>query len=71
MTWYTNLIFYGGIINAFAVIVLGLVSAAIYLLGTEAEIFWRRILPASSVLIFSSFVAALILTGTRWVIAFQ
>jgi hypothetical protein len=68
MSWYTTVVFYLGVFDAVAVMLLGLAAAAITIFGWDARQMWERVLPATSILIGSTAAAAAILGIANWLI---
>jgi hypothetical protein len=66
MLWFPQFVFYLGIFDAGIVMLGGLVSAFIILMGWDAKKLWERIFPAASAIIVSNIAAAIILAATRW-----
>jgi hypothetical protein len=58
---------YIGVIDASALLFMGLVSAVLYLFDIEAEGFWKRVWPAVGILLATSVAAVLILLASTWI----
>lgn len=66
MPWLPILVFYLGVFDAGIVMLGGLLTAFIILMGWDARKLWERILPAAFAVIASNIAAAMILAATRW-----
>lgn len=69
MDWVPSVIFTLGIIDALAVMLGGLVLAALILTGRDTGRFNERVWPALGILLISNVVAALILFATRYMVS--
>jgi hypothetical protein len=58
---------YIGVVDASALLIMGIVSAALYLFNIEAEGFWKRVWPAVGILLATSVAAVLILLASTWI----
>ena len=68
MAAYPTIVLYIGVLDALFVLVLGAVSAVLYLFDIKADAFFQRIVPAVLVLIGTSIAAGIILAITRWIV---
>jgi hypothetical protein len=59
---------YIGVGDASALLLMGVVSAALFLFDIDgADFFWKRLWPAVGILLATSVAAVLILLATRWI----
>lgn len=58
---------YIGVMDASVLLIMGIVSAALFLFGTEADYFWSRLWPAVGILLATSVAAVLVLLASRWI----
>jgi hypothetical protein len=58
---------YIGAFDAAALLLMGVVSAALFLFGVEAKMFWERLWPAVGILLATSVAAVLILLASTWI----
>jgi hypothetical protein len=68
MEWYPTIVLSLGIFDAIAIMLGGLVTAFIVLMGWDAQKLWDRIWPALGILIGSNIAASIILTATHWLL---
>lgn len=65
---YPTIVAFIGIMDATIILVMGLLSAILYLTDYKAEVFWNRIWPATGVLIGTSIGAGIVFTITHWIV---
>lgn len=58
---------YIGAFDAGALLLMGVISAALFLFDVEADAFWKRIWPAVGILLATSVAAVLILLVSTWI----
>lgn len=58
---------YIGVVDASALLLMGIISAALFLFDVEANAFWKRIWPAVGILLATSVTAVLILLCAHWI----
>lgn len=58
---------YIGVFDAFALLLMGIISAWLYLFGIEAKMFWDRVWPAAGIMLATSAASVLILITSRWI----
>lgn len=64
---YSTIILYIGILDAGFVLLIGMISAILWLFDIKAEKFFERVIPAVGVLIGTSIAAGLIMFITRYI----
>lgn len=47
-------------VDALAILVMGVIAAVLILLNKESEIFWKRVVPATAMLIGTSFASGIV-----------
>lgn len=62
----SNIIFWISAFDAVAIAVVGAVAAGMYILGREMDQFMERIVPATAILVGTSFAAGIIMSLGRW-----
>lgn len=71
MQWIINLyptiVSFIGVLDAVIILIMGIVSAGLWLTNYKADAFWERIWPATGVLIGTSVGAGIVFTITRYV----
>lgn len=58
---------YIGVVDACALLIMGFISAALFLFDIESERFWKRIWPAVGILIATSVASVLVLMVATWI----
>lgn len=58
---------YIGAFDAGALLLMGVISAALFLFDVEADAFWKRIWPAVGILLATSVAAVFILLAATWI----
>lgn len=69
MQWVNQLTYLIGVVNAFAIMLGGLVVSLAFLLGKDVTSLWHRVWPAALTLIGTSGAGVIILMITRRVIS--
>lgn len=71
MTWiinvYPTIVIFIGILDAIIILVMGIVSAFLWLIDYKGISFWERVWPATWVLIGSTVGAGIVFTITRYI----
>jgi len=58
---------YIGLVYASVILLMGIISAFLYLFDAEAEWFWKRIWPAVGILLATSVIAVLVMLLMGWI----
>lgn len=69
MGWYPNVIFYIGMFDAGVLMLGGLASGLVIMMGWDAAKLWERVWPATAIMIATNVGAALLLAAVKWLIA--
>lgn len=68
MPWFNQAVLYIGLFDAGMAITFGLIAATMSLLGRDFTFFWERVAPAGFIVVIATFIAAVVLALTRWVV---
>lgn len=64
---YSNIVLFIGIMDAAFILLIGIVSAILWLFDIKGEAFFSRVIPATAVLIGTSIAAGIVIAITRYI----
>ncbi len=64
---FGSIVIWLGVADAILVLCVGLIAAFLVVTGKDSDIFWRRVMPATWILVGTSIAAGVIVFVARWI----